>query len=88
MTEKKPMKEELLDNVAGGTVLGIASGNDNMYVSTTDDIDRRWKVLVQRKEWQFKDREMELKAQQMWLNAGMDLLKVGTDIAKMCVGGA
>ncbi|MBO6205158.1 MAG: hypothetical protein J6O13_16680 [Selenomonas sp.] len=88
MMDKKPMQEELLNSVAGGVEIGIPSGNDNMYQSTTEDIERRWKVIVQRKEWKFKDKEMELKAQQMWINAGMDLLKSGTDIAKLCMGGA
>ena len=46
MMDKKPMQEELLNSVAGGVEIGIPSGNDNMYQSTTEDIERRWKVIA------------------------------------------
>lgn len=69
MAEMKSMPEEQLDLVTGGVEIGIPTGKDNTREFRKEELDRMWNVIKQRKEWEFKDRELELQSKKMWLDA-------------------
>ena len=69
MADIKPMPKEMLDFVAGGVQIGIPSGEDNTHEFRKEELDRMWTVIKQRKEWEFKDKELENQAKKMWLDA-------------------